>query len=752
MKLLRCYIENYGKLHEFSYDFNDKLNTILQENGWGKSTFASFIKSMLFGLSSTTKRDLTQNERAKYTPWQNGVFGGWIEFSLGESAYRIERTFGETKSKDKTQIFDLSTNQIIDDENFVENKLGINSDTFMRSTFVEQGVFSSASDESIKARLGKLLQDDSSFNLATVDKKLLEKQTEFKHLKGRGGKICALEDELEQTRQNIINSNRDRAQIKVLSQSLEKISTTIELINQQIKILRETQDRINEQKAQQGMREYYQNLLDDLEKAKAKFVELKATFRTTPPTAEQLNKYNSLQQKYTQLKNQYEVFDTNSEAQKFSELKSYFANGVPSEEEIKHATELNKRLHAETYSENLRTNYTQPQNSTRTSGIIFASLGGILSILAIIFGFASSRLILGTALLVLGLGMLGIGLYHIFKKSDILFFKDSSFDNEIHEIQRELVQFVSKFHEDVDHLDDALYNIRYKVQQYHDFEKNSEKLLTQKDDLLHEIQQKYDELEKIYSVFLSDTTDFDKCNETLNSMCRELDYAEKNIADKQQKIEEFKQKQQIPEDTETPLHTDSDTAILRTQIVEQEDKKTELTEQQNRLKSQIYTLGRSADLLEYYTNKELALHEQLQEANEKWQIIKLTREMLFRAKDNLTSKYLAPLCDAFTSFSTELLGKSFDGVSIDTDLNVLIEAQGSKKDTKYFSQGIRDTIELCLRLALGKVLFENEMPPLILDDPFYNLDDKKMANARKLLDNLSEKTQIIYLACHSSRA
>ena len=47
MKLLRCYIQNYGKLHEFKYDFNDNLNIILQENGWGKSTFASFIKAML---------------------------------------------------------------------------------------------------------------------------------------------------------------------------------------------------------------------------------------------------------------------------------------------------------------------------------------------------------------------------------------------------------------------------------------------------------------------------------------------------------------------------------------------------------------------------------------------------------------------------------------------------------------------------------------------------------------------------------
>ena len=61
MKLLRCYIENYGKLHEFSYDFDAKMNTILQENGWGKTTFCSFIKAMLFGLPTSTKKDLDEN-------------------------------------------------------------------------------------------------------------------------------------------------------------------------------------------------------------------------------------------------------------------------------------------------------------------------------------------------------------------------------------------------------------------------------------------------------------------------------------------------------------------------------------------------------------------------------------------------------------------------------------------------------------------------------------------------------------------
>ena len=99
-----------------------------------------------------------------------------------------------------------------------------------------------------------------------------------------------------------------------------------------------------------------------------------------------------------------------------------------------------------------------------------------------------------------------------------------------------------------------------------------------------------------------------------------------------------------------------------------------------------------------------------------------------------------------------MLGKQFGQVSIDTDLNILIDKSGSKKETKYFSQGTRDIIEWCLRLALVDVLVDGDLPPLILDDPFYNLDDEKIKNAMKLLRELSQELQVIYLVCHSSRS
>ena len=46
MKLIECYVNNFGVLSDFSFNFKNGLNVIKEENGFGKSTLAAFIKSM----------------------------------------------------------------------------------------------------------------------------------------------------------------------------------------------------------------------------------------------------------------------------------------------------------------------------------------------------------------------------------------------------------------------------------------------------------------------------------------------------------------------------------------------------------------------------------------------------------------------------------------------------------------------------------------------------------------------------------
>ena len=48
-------------------------------------------------------------------------------------------------------------------------------------------------------------------------------------------------------------------------------------------------------------------------------------------------------------------------------------------------------------------------------------------------------------------------------------------------------------------------------------------------------------------------------------------------------------------------------------------------------------------------------------------------------------------------------------------------------------------------------MYEKEKPFIILDDPFINLDDEKLACAQQFVNAIAEHCQVIYLTCHNSR-
>lgn len=109
MKINKIYIENFGCLHQYEKSFTSKINSIEEKNGFGKTTIANFIKAMFYGFTNS-KKNINDNDRIHYAPWQGGIFGGNLEFEHKGKIYKIERFFGETSSvKDTFKLYDLST-------------------------------------------------------------------------------------------------------------------------------------------------------------------------------------------------------------------------------------------------------------------------------------------------------------------------------------------------------------------------------------------------------------------------------------------------------------------------------------------------------------------------------------------------------------------------------------------------------------------------------------------------------------------
>ena len=80
MKIIKCHVINFVTLSNKDYSFKEGMNSILNENGEGKSTLAAFIRVMFFGFYGDGKRKAEENERLKYYPWQGGIYGGNLVF------------------------------------------------------------------------------------------------------------------------------------------------------------------------------------------------------------------------------------------------------------------------------------------------------------------------------------------------------------------------------------------------------------------------------------------------------------------------------------------------------------------------------------------------------------------------------------------------------------------------------------------------------------------------------------------------
>ena len=141
---------------------------------------------------------------------------------------------------------------------------------------------------------------------------------------------------------------------------------------------------------------------------------------------------------------------------------------------------------------------------------------------------------------------------------------------------------------------------------------------------------------------------------------------------------------------------------------------------------------------------------ELQELEERYQILDKTVMYLEKAKERFSLRYLDQIKEHFQEYM-ELLnqGTCMESV-LDTKLKLKVTQAGSKKDVDCFSAGYKDLMYLCMRFALVDAVCE-QGGFLILDDPFVNLDKIKVEQGLFFLKKLSEKYQILYLTCHESR-
>ncbi len=264
MKLISMHADNFGCLHNYDYNFEEGLNVVLHDNGWGKTTMAAFLKAMLYGFDSKRSKDITENERKRYLPWQGGNYGGSLDFESEGVNYRIFRTFGETPKYDRVKILNLNKKATagIDPEKIGETLFKLDVGAFRRSVFINRsGPSVDGAASSIHTRLNSLVSqanDVAAYDGAIAD---LTQQTKiYEKSGGRGqigditGKIDALERRKEQLERDIAEQDKARTRISEIDVLLGAIGKDLE----------GKKKRLDEVSGEVKKKEASKKLLDDL--------------------------------------------------------------------------------------------------------------------------------------------------------------------------------------------------------------------------------------------------------------------------------------------------------------------------------------------------------------------------------------------------------------------------------------------------------------------------------------------------------
>lgn len=858
MKLISCHIENYGAISNTDFKLNDTLTAFCEKNGYGKTTIASFLKAMFYGMDSD-RSNSDFNERRHFYPFSGGSFGGNVTFEANGKTYKIERFF-DMKSEPKDSITVYCNGMLLTGEYMAPGQkfFGIDRQSFERTAFISGTEVKILSTGNINKKLNNFVEgnaDESDFESAKS--RLEAKIKGYKKARGEGGLIYDQTQKLNSIKEkksdkqtiadNLVGKyeeyDRKKQQISAISKQIANAqSENVVFANWENYDRMVSEINLNKERIQKIEEKYPSGKLpsnDQLEKIgndviicknfnarlhqksftdedNLRYSGLAKKFAEGIPTDEEVSNIRDTINKESKCRFDLEAKDNVQLSEKEKMLMHKFAYRLPSEDEInrvKSNDEKYKTLETQLkdtsafvssddhISENKVKNWKKPF-------IVVAIASAILLLSGILTLFFN--LIVGVSLAVIGgVALVAIGFMYLNKKASsgsngtMGAYSENPETTKIKErlseinteIQANLLPYGYSFENGVhyavaSYLDD-IKNYKELNDKFSNGKSEVDKLKTQLTEFKSEIERffaKYDiyadsyverltKLQSDINTFKSLTDRKENWNDTrkdleskinetklhINTFCEEYrinpEHVEEEIKTIKNDISEYTRlKKDITDDVVNAEKFKSEKGL----DVRPEGKADDIKE----LNKQLSSL--QDDAAKYYNQISDDEHEvdeieelqgEYEEANElltkykaDYKLLISVLECLDEADKSLKDKYIKPVKDRFLDYSSTLEKTLGEKIVMNANFEIRYEREGKERSDEHLSSGQRSLCALCFRLALIDNMYLTEKPFVILDDPFINLDDEHLVKAKELLKEIAKKMQIVYFACHPSRA
>ncbi len=804
MRLIKCYIENFGLFHTTEFSFNKGLNCCISENGTGKTTLTSFIEAMLYGIGDSRKQSLDENPRKKYSPWQGGKFGGSLTIESGKKKYTIERSFGARPADDTFRLIETDTGKLSYDygEDIGERLFGIDRDGFLRTVFLSEKNLQGKNDnKSISAKLSDLVGVDGDVGGFDDAIRLLDDRRRFYFKKGNTGEIANVKERINECQRRIdaidtLEGEAAKKEERLRELRAEKERLTLLEREQKTKL-----HGLQKMKERSSHEETYGAMMTSLNEEKKRFFEVTEFFAKGLPSTVQIDGARDTYAEAERLKLEALEESGNEEYVYLSEFFKAGTDFVEIAEAERAAGLADERAKEIAAIENgfdkrkieMRTLFPDEVPTREEIEKVEKSHKG---------GFS----IIKTVLILLGLGIAIGGIIigeiygYIASAVGVLTAVFSALSSLKSGKSKELLAFVRKYNEcDCSGVKSGLDEIKERLTRY-------EVLSAELDGALEGAREAYSALTLKVCSFLGKfpLTEADSMLESVRIIKERYTkfYAlSESCADSQSsKMAKLKRSEELMKNALAflsyfPTKTSEPFAEIRDRLSDYNHLKvsvarlerecdlyavkygvtgkiapsdteaesaanatlTELTERMKALSAEYALVERELSLAraeiekkDEYEMAKAELEDLYRKHVESLDVIKKTSLCLREACDNITSKYLGKTKEKFIEYSALIAGVEGE-YTLSTSFELGKTERGESHGIESYSRGTRDLYSLGLRLALVDALYEKESPFIILDDPFIALDDSKLERAKNTLKALGKSRQILYFTCSKAR-
>jgi len=891
MKLINCHVENFGKLQDFYMNFEEGTNQICQENGWGKSTLAAFIRAMFYGLEGERKRSIEENERKRYKPWQGGAFGGSLTFEVGGTQYTVSRIFHEKEAQDEFELRETKKNLISKDfsAKLGEELFHINRESFMRTVFIGQSECETDVTDDINAQIGNLTDNTKDLNnFEAANARLTELINSITpnrvtgSLAKRAGEITKLE-------RIVADGKQIGESLDTYREYLQEEQVYYEQLKEQLDTVCEQQAKVSALQVALAKKEEWSRIKSTRDNRAVELQRIRDKFPKDVPSMKEIDEALGKALSLEKLSERVALYSLEElEKSEWEELQEPFRNGLPVQEEVAEVLESAKQLRAlrqqqaevrlseaemfrlddlekvfakeendvsfaiSEWNECMKRKAALPSKQAALAalqaskeweerqkksakGLAVAGITtGFLVMLAGILAAVLWEKIWGIAAVMVGVILLAVGMIALRKagtkmNSEVLY-EIEALKKKIAEDERFVQETEAFVYEYLDHyatligddrgpnfsemsgkifseaeVFDILQEISAKYYEYTDLKKKlARQSLNDKTEEMEVLRDKISSYLKQYGIVFSEENMSENMHELKNKALRYRSLKEKkrqgtlaceeyanvmqNICAFLKKYNYFpendfrKQLSEIKNNIDAYLDAEkwlqeslsvlnefeeaNHKFIAAEDIPEMESTTLEelnqtvqkLTEYMEKSHNAIVDYNRRLeDMQEQYDDWEenkLYLDElKMQQEKEKKKFGHLTKAKVYLglAKESITAKYAAPIFQSFCHYFEIITKNSAQKYRIDANTTLTVEESGKQREINTLSAGYRDLVGICLRVALVDAMYAVELPMLIMDDPFTNLDDEKAAAAMAFLQEIGKKYQVIYFTCSKGR-